>query len=291
MDFAALAAVGLFGGGLAVGGSNACGLQGPFGSCHDQSKANAKNEHRLADFQNAPTVHVTESMTTTDEKLFLAENELAALNAIQPEKAAYQDSNWVILREKVAIYEQNFHIAINFYSSSKNFYFLFNKVSSLPCMTHASVKSYHSVLFAFRMHSVSSVPVLLKGHLPMSLLHLELLVAIFYSVSFWQSKAGNRLILASPASNLLSYYISGLLADAITVSEGLLLTLNIPLSAQQTVFTLFEAKPTVTFPPDDLQSALTWNMEASYLALSENKLQSSVLSVEQFEHCFGLSKY
>ena len=39
----ALAAVGLFGGGVALSSSGSCGLQGIFGTCQDQSKANADN--------------------------------------------------------------------------------------------------------------------------------------------------------------------------------------------------------------------------------------------------------
>ena len=69
---------------------------------------------------------------------------------------------------------------------------------------------------------------------------MESLLAIMYSVSLRQSKAEDRLTLAIPASDLLSYYGSRLLADAITVSEGLLLTLNIPLASQQTVFTFMK---------------------------------------------------
>ena len=42
--------------------------------------------------------------------------------------------------------------------------------------------------------------------------------------------------------------------------------------------------------PDDSQTALTWNMEAPYLALSVNKLESAVLSVEQYEHWLASSK-
>ena len=43
--------------------------------------------------------------------------------------------------------------------------------------------------------------------------------------------------------------------------------------------------------PDDPQTALTWSIEAPYLALSENKLESSVLSEEKIELCLGSSKY
>ena len=120
---------------------------------------------------------------------------------------------------------------------------------------------------------------------------MESLLAITDSVSLRQSKAEDRLTLAIPASDLLCYYDSRLLADTITVSEGLLLTLNIPLASQQIVFTLFEAKFIPNPFPDDPQTALTWNIEAPYLAVSGNNLESSVLSEEQSEHCLGSSKY
>ena len=208
--------------------------------------------------------------------------------------AATQDKNWVIIREQLAVYEQNFLTLrdcdqLLFAHQQSNFNF--DTVSSLLSMIHASVKSYRSGLFAFRMIILNSIPVLLKGHLPMSLIPIESLITIVDSVSLRQLKAEDRLTLAIPTGDLLSYYDSRLPADAFTQSEGFLLTLNIPLASQQTVFTLFEAKLNPMHFPDDTQTALTWNIAAPYLALSENKLESSVLPEEQFEHCLGSSKY
>ena len=194
----------------------------------------------------------------------------------------------------MAVYEQNFHILRDcdqLLFANQQLNFNFDTVSSLLSMIHASVKSYRSALLAFRMNILYSIPVLLKGHFPMSLIPIESLLVIMDSVSLRQSKAEDRLTLAIPASDLLSYYDSRLLADAITISEGLLLTLNIPPASQQTLFTLFGAKLLPKPFPDDHQTALTWNIEAPYSALSENKLESSVLSEEQFEHCLGSSKY
>ena len=37
--------------------------------------------------------------------------------------------------------------------------------------------------------------------------------------------------------------------------------------------------------PDNPQAALTWKIDAPHLAPSENKVESSVLSKEQLEHC------
>ena len=124
----------------------------------------------------------------------------------------------------------------------------------------------------------------------MSLIPMASLLAIMDSVGLRQSKAEDRLTLAIPASDLLSFYDSRLLADAITVSEGLI-DLNVPLAAQLTIFLLVEAKLIPLPSPDDPQTVLTWNIEAPYLTLSANKLESSVLSVEQYEHCLGSSKY
>ena len=63
------------------------------------------------------------------------------------------------------------------------------------------------------------------------------------------------------------------------------------LASKQTVFTVYEAKLIPMPYPDDPQSALTWNVEAPYLALSEDHMESSVLSAEQFEHCLVSSRY
>ena len=185
-----------------------------------------------------------------DEKFFVVANGLAALNAIQSEMAATQDKNWVIIREQLALYEQFFHdlrACDHIFFADEQPDFNFHTVSSLLSMTHASVKSYRSAFFAFRVNILDSNPVSLKGQLPMSPNPMESLIAIMDSVSLRQSKAGDCLTFAIPASNILSYYDSRLLAAALTVSEGLVLTLNIPLASEQTVFTLFEAKLIPTF--------------------------------------------
>ena len=103
VGLAALAAVGLFGGRLAVDGSDSCGLRGIFGKCQDQSKANAENVRRFADFQISLTDYVTDFLM--DEKYFIVENELAAPKAKQSEMTATQDKNWVIFQEQLAICE------------------------------------------------------------------------------------------------------------------------------------------------------------------------------------------
>ena len=122
--------------------------------------------------------------------------------------AATQDKNWVFIQEQLAVYEQNLHILRDcdqLLFANQHLNFNFDTVSSLLSMIHASVKNYRCAMFGLRMNILKSIPVLLKGHLPLSLIPMESLLAIMDSVSLRQSKAEDRLNLAIPASYLLSY--------------------------------------------------------------------------------------
>ena len=70
VGFAALAAVGILGGGLAVNASDSCALRGILGNFQDQSKANVENIHRWADFHDPLRTYVTE-FTYKNEKFYL----------------------------------------------------------------------------------------------------------------------------------------------------------------------------------------------------------------------------
>ena len=99
VDLIALAVVGFFGGGLAMGSSNSCGRRGSFGGCQDEAKAIAENIWRLSEFQEVLTQLGTDFFTETDQKFFQGKNEMAALNAIQAEVAMTQSRKGIIIQE------------------------------------------------------------------------------------------------------------------------------------------------------------------------------------------------
>ena len=111
------------------------------------------------------------------------------------------------LFKNLAVYDQNFHTLRDYDQllfANQQLNFNLDTVSSLSSMIRAGVKIYRSALFAFLMNILNSIPVLLKGHLPMSLIPMESLLAFMDSVSLWHSKAVDRLTPAIPASDLLS---------------------------------------------------------------------------------------
>ena len=175
--------------------------------------------------------------------------------------------------------------------SNQQLNFNFDTTASLLTLLYADVKSYRSAIYTYRMNVLNSIPILLQQHLPMSLVPKESLLAILKSVGDELVLSGSRLSLAIPAnSDLLSYYDAKLLRDVVTVPEGLILTLSIPLASRQTVFSTYSAR-NIPMPQDEPRMAIKWVIESPYLAISEDQMESITLSQTQFESCIGSSKY
>ena len=181
VGLAAHAAMGVLGGDVALGISDTCGLRGIFGGCLDDAQANAANVRRLSDYQDILTQFVTEFSTNTDGNFFLVQKELAALNAIQAEMASNQNRNWAFMQRQFNMLEQVFRIlgdCNQVLLSNQHLNLTFDALSSLLAIMHAGTNSYRSALFAFRMNSLNSLPVLLRGQLAMSLLPMVSVLVI-----------------------------------------------------------------------------------------------------------------
>ena len=101
-----------------------------------------------------------------------------------------------------------------------------------------------------------------------------------------QVKSADRLFLAIPISESLSYYET----DTKTIKEGLLMTLSIPLASRQKAFTVYK-EHAIPLPQPEPESALKWKIEAEYLAVSEDQMKTAAISQGQLEKCIGSSKY
>ena len=229
----------------------------------------------------------------TDNKFFLISNELATLHKIQNELIENQNSNWEIIQKQFEVFEKNIRLLQDFDQllfSNQQINFNFDTAASLLNMIYSDVKSYRAALTGYRMNLLNSIPTLLQKRLPMSLVPRDSLMKILGYVAREQMNARDRLKLAIPMDVLLSYYNAELLTDALSIKEGLLLTFAIPFASRQTVFTVFTAK-IVPMPQKDTGSAIRWKIEAPYLAVSEDSMETAVLSKDQLGKCLGSSNY
>ena len=290
----AMAGIGLFGSGLMMGGSADCGLTGIFGSCQDQAKTNAANIEHLSTITTTIVDYVAKMQTTNDENFFVVSNKLAEIEEAQQQMTETQNNNWKIIEEQLQAINTSFHVlrdCTQMLFSNQQLNFNFNTTASLLSLLYSDVKSYRSAVYTYRMNILNLIPTLLQQHLPMSLVPKSSLSAILKSVASELVTTGSRLSLAIPPnSDLLSYYDAKLLRDVLTVREGLILTLAIPLASRQTVFSTYSAK-VVPMPQTEPRMAVRWVVENPYLAISEDQMESMTLSQHQFDSCLGSSRY
>ena len=290
---AVMAGIGLFGGGVLLGGGD-CGITGSFGMCQNHGRQNAENIERLNQYASALTDHVLQVEGQANENFFMISNELSEIQKAQMEMNENQNRNWKIIEKQFDVFERNIHIMRNcnqLLFSHQQLNFNFDTVASLLNVLYADAKSYRSALYAYRINLLNSIPILLNKRLPMSLVpRNSLLVVILDSVYESQKDAADRLTLAIPMTDLLSYYDAQLLREVSTVNEGLLILLAIPLASSQTTFNVYHAQlvPMTQIEPSE---ALQWVTEGPYLAISEDSMETTVLTKDQYDNCLGSARY
>ena len=68
------------------------------------------------------------------------------------------------------------------------------------------------------------------------------------------------------------------------------MTLSVPLTSRQTSITVYEAK-IIPMPQPEVDQAMRWVIEAPYLGISEDTMETALLSQKQLEKCLGSSRY
>ena len=289
---AVMAGIGLFGGGVLLGGGD-CGLTGLFGLCQQHGRENAANIDRLNQYASVLTDYVLEVESASNEKFFLITNELEEIQKTQTEMQNNQNQNWKIVEKQFEIFEENIHILRDcneLLFSNQQLNFNFDTVAALLNVLYSDIKGYRSAPYTFRINLLNSIPILLSKRLPMSLVPRNSLLKILDSVHDSQKHASDRLTLAIPLPDILSYYDAKLLREISTLDEGVLLTLSIPLASSQTAFNVYRAH-LIPMPQRDSTEALQWVTEGPYLAVSEDSMETTVLTHEQYEQCLGSSRY
>ena len=117
----------------------------------------------------------------------------------------------------------------------------------------------------------------------MSILPKESLVEILEYIGTQQLRAADRLTLAIPLTKVLSYYETPLLRSVYANDVGIVFTLSVPMSSSSTVLNVFQ--PTVIPMPTEDNQAAVWDIESDYIAATEDKRFTALLSERQFNDC------
>ena len=259
----------------------------------ESRKKNAENIQRLSKFTSALTDHVLEFKQKLNEKFYMIASELKEIEKIQQGMATIQNTNRKRVEVHFEVFEQNFHVLRDcnqMLFSNQILNFNFDTVASVLAVLYTDIKYYRSALYAYKVNVQNSIPISLSERLPMSLVPRESLTAILDSVYDSQKNAADSLTLAIPMEDLLPYYDAQFLTEVSSIEQGLLLTLSIPLASTQTAYDVYKAQ-IVPMPQPEPSDPIQWTIEVPYLAVSQDSMETTVLSHTQFGNCLGSAHY
>ena len=136
---------------------------------------------------------------------------------------------------------------------------------------------YRGAIYTYRINMMKSIQPIPNVYLPMSRVPRQSLLTILENVAAEQSRSKDRLSLGIPMDEIISYYEFRLLRDVITVDQGIVMRIAIPLASKQTAFTVLRsiAVPMPQLEPD---LAVKWKLEAPSLSISEGNMQTNYLT-------------
>ena len=240
-------------------GSADCGIMGIFGSCQKQAKQNAQNIEKLGEYAISLGQNIQQLANATGSKFLRVSKELEMLHGIQRQIVETQNENWRTIQKHFNLFQQNIYEMRNCdqpLNTRQQVNFKFDTISSLLSFFYSNVKSNRAVLYAFQMNIMNAISSLLTQYGPISLLPKESLEIIVQQAATEQLQSRDRLTLAIPLDELLAYYEARLLLDVLTLDNGLLMTISIPLASRQTVFTVHKA---IVVPVPQLEKSMQSN--------------------------------
>ena len=204
-----------------------------------------------------------------------------------------QNRNWQIIEEHFNVFQDNIHVLRDcdqLLFSRQQINFNYDTISSLLAVTFANIKGYRGAVYSYRINMMNSIQPILNSYLPMSLVPRQSLRTILENTAAEPSRSKDRLSLAVPMDEMISYYESRLLRDVITVDQRLVMRIAIPLASNETAFPIFRSIADL-MPQLEPDLAIKCKLEAPFLPISEDNIKTAYLTEYDFPRCIGSSRY
>ena len=144
-----------------------------------------------------------------NDKMFIIADQLKDVNNCQRKLIETQKNHSEVLNKAVSLIRNNSRelMACNqlFYARYQMLQVQTNLIGSLSALLN-EIKSYRTAVFSYKLTILNSVMTMVNKLIPMALLPRTALEEILEAVVIWQTKTNERLSLAIPTNQLLTYY-------------------------------------------------------------------------------------
>ena len=107
-----------------------------------------------------------------------------------------------------------------------------NLAASLLAINN-EIKAYRVAVYAYKLYLLNSVMSMVNKVIPMTLLPRSMLFEILQKVALAQVHQTDRLTLAIPTNQILTYYETKILTNVALVKSGMIFTLAVPFASGQ----------------------------------------------------------
>ena len=290
---AAAAAASVLGLGLGAGDKVLCVIKSVFGGCDKRIGENRENLKLAIQHMNQLSTDIQQIATKTNDKFYVVAGELKDIKRAQDQIIQTQNENWEMAEKQFAVLRQNTHHMRNcvqflYVREQTNHHALM--LSNLFQVIFTNIKSYRAALYAFRVNLLNSLTPLKNSFLPMSLIPREQLYKVLQIVQLMESGKQDRLTLAIPSQDMLSYYETKLITNVRATDAGLLLTLAIPMASSTTAMNVIKAIP-MPMPDGQTGRAYIFRLETKYIGISSDYKEVALLTDDELDSCIGSSRY
>lgn len=292
-SFAVLGVVtGAVGLGIGIGSTFKCGIKGVFGSCPSWDEQNRDNIEELIENINNITTTIHEVQMENDNKMFLISDQLLQLHKSQEAIITAQNENWRIIHHEVEILRNRTHTNYDCEQSlfmRQEVMYTRMLIADILTTMMRDLRTYRMIILQQKNVIMTSLTSMRMKFIPFSLLQPKELHKILDTVANDpQYRVEQRLTLAIPREQIMTYYESKILTTVTVDPLGLVFTLAIPLATGETSMTVYEAI-IIPMPQNDSAKALVWDIEEKFIAISENRNELAVMTQKQLNSCVGSS--
>ena len=198
------------------------------------------------------------------QKFYLVGSELRDLKKTQQEMSNTVNLNFEIIETKFEALINRTRLVEEcekfLYVRDQLLHFETNLVSMLLTL-YNNIKAYRSAAYAYRITILNSITTMTSKRIPMALLPKEDFESILLDISDELVNSGQKLTLAIPPKQILTYYETQLLQRVETTDIGLVFQVSIPLASVETEMTVFKATP-IPMPDENIPGMATiWDIE------------------------------
>lgn len=283
-------ALGIFGLGIGIGSAVGCGHI--LGSCNKKVKLNTERIQQANQKLRLLESAVIEVNDQLNDRLYMVGTELEAIRHAQDEFESAQNDNWLLVTKEIAaLHNRTFYMMecdemLHVHDFVlKEAIIIGNTLGNI----FTNIKSYRVAIYAYKNNLITSLNTMLNNYIPMTLLPKEHLQKILEKLANEHFFSKDRLALAIPAKDILTYYETKLLTRVTSSEHGLLFTISIPLSSSETVMNVYEAQ-TIPMPTKGSESATIWDIESELIAVSANQDKIALLDEKDLQKCIGSNK-